>query len=353
MNFMDYITNLNHGLFTSVLFFVFSFLIMYWARKIVLSRLKKLSKKTKIKLDDFFVALLSSVKVFFIFALSLYIGSSFIDFSPYVNHIVSKIIVVLFMLQLAITGTRAISFLMENYVLQKMYQDASNAAIIGIAIFLTKFFFYIILLLLMLNNFGVDITGLIAGLGVGGIAIALAVQNILGDLFASFTIILDKPFLVGDFIIVGADMGTVERIGIKTTRVKSLSGEQLIFPNGKLLQGQIRNFKRMQERRVLFNIGVTYQTSFEKVKLIPKLIKEAIASQKKARFDRSHFKAYGDFSLNFETVYWVEDPDFNIYMDVQEGINLAIYESFAKEGIEFAYPTQTIYNNVEELRTKN
>jgi small-conductance mechanosensitive channel len=344
---------LNNKYLISLLIFASSFLAIFWSKKLILSRLIKFSQKTDTKLDDLFTDLLSSIKIFFIFALSLLLSVYFINLSPYIDGIVSNIIFVLFIVQLAITGTRAIRFFIEHYILHKMNEDASNAAIIGIAIFATKFLFYVVLLLLTLNNFGIDVTALIAGLGVGGIAIALAVQNILADLFASFTIILDKPFLVGDFIIVGEHMGTVEKIGIKTTRLKSLSGEQLIFPNGQLLQGQIRNFKRMQERRIVYSIGVTYQTSLEKIKLIPKIISEIIEKQDKARLERTHFKAYGDFSLNFETVYWVEDSDFKVYMDIQENINLAIFERFQKEGIEFAYPTQTIYNNVSELRVKN
>jgi len=178
-----------------------------------------------------------------------------------------------------------------------------------------------------------------------GIAVALAVQNILGDLFASLTIVLDKPFIVGDFIIVGDSMGTVERVGLKTTRIRSLSGEQLIMPNSDLLQSRIRNYKRMQERRVPFSIRVVYETTGDKLKRIPGILKEVIESQEMTRFDRAHFKDYGNFSLNFEIVYWVLSPEKSRSMDIQQAINLSILERFQKEGIEFAYPTQTIRLN--------
>ena len=178
---------------------------------------------------------------------------------------------------------------------------------------------------------------------VGGIAVALASQNILGDLFASLSILFDKPFVVGDFIIVGDMMGTVERVGLKTTRVRSLSGEQLVFSNNDLLSSRIKNYKRMEERRVVFTLGVTYQTNAERLESIPGIIREPIAQEEKVRFDRSHFKGYGDFALLFETVYWVTEPDYNLYMDIQQKINLELFRHFEKQGIEFAYPTQTIH----------
>ena len=184
---------------------------------------------------------------------------------------------------------------------------------------------------------------MVAGLGVGGIAVALATQNILGDLFASLSIVLDKPFVIGDFLIVGDFMGSVEYVGLKTTRLRSLSGEQLVFSNTDLLGSRIRNYGRMYERRVVFKLGVTYQTPREKLSRIPAIIREAIETQDNSRFDRSHFQAYGDFSLNFESVYYIGSPDYNLYMDVQQAVNLRIHERFEEESIEFAYPTQTLF----------
>jgi small-conductance mechanosensitive channel len=196
--------------------------------------------------------------------------------------------------------------------------------------------------LLVLANLGIDVTAMVAGLGIGGIAVALAAQNILGDLFASASIVLDKPFVIGDFIIVGEDMGTVEHIGLKTTRVRSLSGEQLVFANNDLLKSRIRNFKRMNERRAAFGIGVTYQTPAEKLAAIPAMLREAVEAQSPTRFDRAHFKQYGDSALLFEVVYYVLSPDYNLYMDIQQAINLAVFRRFAEEQIEFAHPTYTV-----------
>ncbi len=202
--------------------------------------------------------------------------------------------------------------------------------------------------LLIISNLGYDVTALIAGLGIGGIAIGLALQNILGDLFASLSIVLDKPFEVGDFIIVGDLLGTVEKVGIKTTRVRSLSGEQLVFPNNDLTSSRIRNFKRMYERRVVFGFGVLYQTTPDQLEEIPKLIKSFIEARPETRFDRAHFKGFGESSYDFEVVYYVLGPDYTLYMDLQQSINLALVRAFAERGIEFAYPTRTLYVSRDE-----
>ncbi|MBZ0254689.1 mechanosensitive ion channel family protein, partial [bacterium] len=185
--------------------------------------------------------------------------------------------------------------------------------------------------------------GLVTGLGIGGIAIALAVQKVLGDLFASLSIVLDKPFVNGDFVIFDTVLGSIEHIGIKSTRIRSLTGEQIVCSNSDLLNTRIRNFKRMHERRVVFALGVTYQTPADKLEKIPGYIREIIESKDTVRFDRSHFKSYGDFSLNYEIVYYVLSPDYLVYMDIQQAINLEIYRKFEQEGIEFAYPTQTLF----------
>ena len=209
--------------------------------------------------------------------------------------------------------------------------------------FLARLLLWVTVLLLVIDNLGIDVTALVAGMVIGGIAIALAVQNILSDLFASLSIVLDKPFVNGDFVVVGDMAGSVEHVGIKTTRIRSISGEQLVFSNSDLLQSRIRNFGRMQQRRVVFSLGVTYQTPAEKLERIPALLRAAIETQEKVRFDRSHFASYGDSALNFETVYYVESSDYAEHMDILQAINLRIYRSFEDAGIEFAYPTQTLF----------
>ncbi len=202
---------------------------------------------------------------------------------------------------------------------------------------------YALILLLALQNMGVDVTSLIAGLGIGGIAVALALQNILGDLFGSLTIALDKPFVVGDFIVVGSEMGTVEHIGLKTTRVRSLSGEQLVFGNADLLSSRIRNYKRMSERRVVLGFGVVYATTPETLERINAIVRSTIEAQPSVRFDRCHLHRFGASSMDYEAVYYINSPDYNAHMDAQQAVHMAIARAFRAESIEFAFPTQTLY----------
>ncbi len=312
-------------------------------REVIERRWAPLAERTKTPFDDALVALLRETKAFFLLLIGVYAGSLALSLPEETDRILATVVILGMLLQAAVWGTRLISLLVTRYAQERVEADASSATTISALGFVGRLALWTTILLLALDNLGVDVTALIAGVGLTGIAVALALQNILGDLFASLTIVLDKPFVVGDFIIVGDFLGTVEHIGIKTTRVRSLSGEQLIFANGDLLQSRIRNYKRMFERRVVFSVGVVYGTPSEKLQTIPQRIRAIIEQQEKARFDRCHFKAYGDFSLNFETVYWVEDPDYNFYMDVQQKINLAIYRAFEEEGIVFAYPTQTVH----------
>jgi small-conductance mechanosensitive channel len=195
----------------------------------------------------------------------------------------------------------------------------------------------------ILSSLGYNISALLAGLGIGGIAVAFALQTILADIFASFSIYFDKPFRVGDYIVVGNDRGTVKHIGIKTTRIKSLEGPELVISNKELTSSRIHNYKKMEKRRISFTIGIVYETPLEKVKKAKEIIENVIKDQKMAELDRVHFARFGDFSLEFEIVYYMLSTDYKDYMDTQEKINLKIKEEFEKEGIEFAYPTQKIY----------
>jgi small-conductance mechanosensitive channel len=258
--------------------------------------------------------------------------------------------VVLWLIQGALWGNVALQFGLTHYLKSRATDDAAAATTISAGRFVGALVLWSVALLLALDNLGVDVTALVAGLGIGGIAVALAAQNILGDLFASLSIVMDQPFVLGDFIVVGDKLGTVEKIGLKTTRLRSLSGEQLIFSNTELLKSTIRNYKRMFERRVLFELGVVYQTPHEKLARIPGLIRAIVETQQRVRFDRAHFKAFGDSALVFETVYFVLSPEYNDYMDIHQAVNLAIVAKFAQEQIEFAYPTQTLYVQREAPR---
>jgi small-conductance mechanosensitive channel len=233
-----------------------------------------------------------------------------------------------------------------------LQEDKAIAGSIGIIRFVTRVLIWGMVLLLTLENLGVDITALVAGLGIGGIAVALALQNVLGDVLASLSIALDQPFVIGDFVIVGEHMGSVEYIGIKSTRLRSLTGEQLVISNADLLSSRVRNYGRMYERRIVFSLGVTYETPRAKLERIPGLLRGIIEAQDGVRFDRAHFAKYGDFSLDFEIVYHVLSPDYGRYMDVQQAINFRIHEAFEKLGVQFAYPTQTLWVAGGELAMK-
>ena len=208
---------------------------------------------------------------------------------------------------------------------------------------LFKIIIYSIAILMILTNLGIEITPLIASMGIGGIAIAIALQGVLTDLFSAFSIYFDKPFKEGDYIKIGNDSGTVKYIGIKTTRIQTLQGEELIVSNSELTSSRVRNFKKMKRRRIAFKFGVEYGTPQVKMKKINGIVKNIIDSVEKTTFDRVHFNEFGDFSLNFDVVYYVESPVYSDYMDAHQEINFKLKEAFEKEKIIFAFPTQTLF----------
>jgi len=322
---------------------VASFVILKVLQAIVARRLATIAKTTITQLDDLVVDVIGKTKFIFVLVASLYAGTSVLVLPPSVHRIVGVIFVLGLLLQVGFWGNALIGFWLNRMVKRRMAEDAASATTMSALGFLTRLILWSGVLLVGLDNIGVNITGLATGLGIGGIAVALAVQNVLGDLFASLSIVLDKPFVIGDFIIVDQYLGTVEYIGLKTTRVRSLSGEQVVFSNTDLLRSRIRNYKRMFERRVVFSVGIVYQTPAEKVEAVSTIIRKIIERQKNARFDRAHFKAFGDSALQYEVVYYVTNSDFNVYMDIQQAINLEILRTFRREGIEFAYPTQTLF----------
>ncbi|MBC7220279.1 mechanosensitive ion channel family protein [Candidatus Bipolaricaulota bacterium] len=289
----------------------------------------------------------------FLLAVSLWAGSLAVTLPEPASRALGAIALLAFLLQVASWASRFITFWVTREARHKLEEkDAAAATTLNAVGFMAKLVLWTLVLLLALQNMGVDVTALITGLGIGGIAVALALQNVLGDLFASIAIVVDKPFLVGDFIIVGDMLGTVERIGLKTTRIRSLTGEQIVIGNAELLRQRIRNFKRMRERRVVFSFGVVYNTPPELLEQIPKTVREIIAGLPNTRFDRAHFKQFGDFALTFEVVYWMLVPDYNAYMDTQQAINLELKRRFAQMGIAFAYPTQVVFLHPGESKSE-
>jgi small-conductance mechanosensitive channel len=325
---------------TAVVVTVFILIIM---QRLIGRRLTALAKLTETHWDDIFAGLITHTKLLFLFIVGIFVGSLFLELPAYVRAIFSSLLIISLLIQTGIWGGSLVTALLESYRQRAKEKNPAAVTSINVIGLISRFILWSSILLLALNNLGVNVTSLVAGLGIGGVAVALAIQNVLGDLFASLSIVLDKPFVNGDFLVIGEFMGSVEYIGLKTTRIRSLSGEQLVFSNSDLLSSRIRNYGRMFERRVVFSIGVTYQTPRDKLKRIPAIIKEAVQAQQNTRFDRSHFMKYGDYSLMFETVFYVMSADYNIYMDKQQAIYFDIHERFEQENIDFAYPTQTLY----------
>lgn len=315
-----------------------TFLLAKLIQAILVSRLTKITQKFQTDTGALVVAAIASIRLWFLFGLSLFVGSLLLGLPPKTTVIINTAATVLVLLQAALIGNALLTLLIQGYSQKNLQTDAAGVTTVTTLGFLGRLALWTVIALLVLQNLGINVTALVTGLGIGGIAIALAAQNVLGDLLASLSIIFDKPFVLGDFIIVGEQMGTVEKIGIKTTHLRSLSGEQLIISNADLLKSRIRNCKRMQERRIVFTIGVTYQTPVEKVPSIAKFLREAVERESNIRFDRAHFKGFAASSLEFETVYFVLSPDFNLYMDIQQSINLWLLERFTAEGIKFASP---------------
>lgn len=328
----------------AVLVFLLVLIVLLLLKRYLFNRLMRLALRSRTDLDDLIIGLPKNTRSFFLIILSLYISSLLLKLPAEVRQGLRTITIMALLLQIGFWGASAIDFLVARYAriqMEKEPSEPTNLRLIGL---IFKFMLWTLVGLLILDNIpGVQITSLIASLGVGGIAVALAIQNILGDLFASMSITLDKPFVVGDNIRVDSMAGTVEKIGLKSTRVRSFDGQQLVFSNSDLLNSRIENLKRMEQRRVYFKIGVVYGTSYDKLEAIPGMIKEIVSAHEHVNFDRAHFSAYGDFALTFEVQYYIDIPDFQLYMDTQQSIYLELYQKFEQEGIKFAYPTQTVY----------
>jgi len=343
---IDFWNNSAYDYLVAIFVFVGLLMLLKIFQVIILARLQKLALITKTDLDDMLIEVFKKIKPPFYFFIALYFSIKVLD----VPDLLYKALLVLFLIAIVFEVVRAIErildFVIRKY-LEKNKEEGEDLqhseSMIGLLKLIIRMVLWVVGFLMILSNLGINVTSLMAGLGVGGIAIALALQNVLGDLFSAFSIYLDKPFKAGDFIVIGNDMGVVQKIGIKTTRITTLQGEQLIVSNQELTKSRIQNFQRMDKRRVVMQIGVTYETDHKKLRAIPDYIKEIIGGTEKANLDRCHFADYGDFSINFEIVFFVDSADYNVYMDTRQKINYALFEKFAKEKIDFAYPTQTIY----------
>jgi small-conductance mechanosensitive channel len=283
-------------------------------------------------------ALVDATTRIFMVAVATWLAMRWLEVPPRVDRVIEIAILVIVWWQVGLWMSATVRHLVEARRGHEL-AGADGAASLNILRFVGLLLAWTVAFLMLLTNLGIKIMPLLAGLGIGGIAVALAVQNVLGDLFASLSIALDKPFRVGDFLVIGEEKGTVEQIGIKSTRLRSLSGEQIVMSNSDLLTSRVRNYGLLYERRAAFTIAIVYETPLEKVREVPALIEAAIRAQPKTRFDRAHLASLGEYALNFEAVYFVLDAEYNTYMNIQQAINLQLMEELARRGIAFAYPT--------------
>jgi len=318
--------------------------VLWIVVRFLLRHLAAFAKKTETDIDDVLAYVGAQTRLPLLAIPALYAGSLLLILPEEVSMWLRVVAWTALLIQVAVWGDALIDFWLADYREEHPDEDGERLTTISAVGFFIRLCLYALVLLLALDNLpGIEVTALIGSLGISGIAVALAVQNVLGDVFASLSIALDRPFVLEDFIEVGEDSGTVEHIGLKTTRIRRISGEELVVGNSDLLNSRIRNYGRMDERRVVFAIGVATETPHEKLARIPTIIREIIEAQSHVRFGRAHFKHFGDSSMDYEIVYYMLVPDYDTYMDIQQAVNLAIVRRFAEEGIQIPYPTQTVY----------
>jgi small-conductance mechanosensitive channel len=306
--------------------------------KVLLARLSVLSRRTATDIDNALVEIVRSIHPRFYVIASVWVAPHVLVLSTFAKAVIDAVAIVAVGYQLA----HSLQILI-NFITRKKVDDPTQKSALHLIGSIAKIVLWVFALLVVLSNLGVNITSLVAGLGIGGIAVALAVQGILSDLFSSFSIYFDKPFEVGDFVVVGDIMGTVEKVGVKTTRIASLQGEEVVISNQDLTSARIRNYKKMERRRAVFSFGVVYDTPQELLVQIPDMIKDVIESQELTEFDRCHFHAFGDSALEFETVYYIATGEYGDYMDVHQAIHLEIKKVFEEKGIDMAFPTRTVH----------
>lgn len=322
--------------------FLLVFLIGVQVRQILVRRLERRHDAPSRLMRAVAHALTRGTKRFFIFALAVGFAKQFLSLSIQADRFLDAFVLIALLVQIGLWASALVSLWIDNYLHNRDRPDPARSSAAQIIRITALFIVWSAVLLVGFSNFGVDITGLVAGLGVGGIAIAFALQSVLKDLFASLAIVLDKPFIVGDFIIFDEHLGTVERIGLKTTRLRSLSGEEISVANDALLNTRLRNFKRMEERRVVFNITCHHGVPLETLTAFPEHVRKTIEGLEGTRFDRSHLAEFSELGPRFESVYYVLSPDYNIYMDLHQQILLSIAAWFEEQGLEFAHPSRRL-----------
>lgn len=331
--------NTLHDILTAVIVFVVIVIVLRSLVKIFVSRLRVLTQRTRTNADNMIVELIGQISPLSYVALGLFAASHSLVIPSIVEKSVFALAIIAVVSEVIRVLQASILFLVSRFWLKNEGEVEHLKTLLSVVL---RIALWSLGLILILSNVGVDVTSLIASLGIGGIAVALAAQNILGDLFGAFAIFSDKPFRIGDFITFGEYSGTVKHIGLKTTRIEALQGEEIVVPNNELTGGRLRNFKRMLKRRVEFRFGVEYSTSPEKLKKILEIVPSLFTSFKSAKFDRVHFKEISNAGLVYEVVYHMDTDDFIQYMDTQQAINFMLLEALQREGVKLAFPTSTV-----------
>ncbi len=346
LEFLKNIIIWNNSLYTylySLFIFVVLFLLLKLFQRVILLRLEKLALKTKTEIDDSLIKVVREIKPPVYLIIAAYFALNILKISNLGFKVLKFLFVVAIIYEVIRAIENFIGFWLDKYSQKLKQKGKLNLSMIYALKLVIRFILWTIGLLLLLSNMGVNITSLVASLGIGGIAVALAVQNILSDIFSSFSIFIDQPFQIGDFVVIGEHSGTVEKIGLKTTRIRTLRGEELIVSNRELTSARIQNFKKLQKRRIVFTIGVEYSTGYDKLQKIPEIVQEIIQKNNNTEFERCFFKEYGDSSLNFEISYYILSNDYHYAMSVVHKINLEIYRRFEENKIAFAFPTRTVH----------
>jgi small-conductance mechanosensitive channel len=311
-------------------------------RRLVAARSKRYSGDHRSAPVRLLFYLAGNTKQFFFLALSLYAGQEGLTLTPRLQHAIWNVALILILVQVGLWAGRSLRFYLELKEMERG-SDRLFAGSLDIINFVARMLIWSLLILVALDNLGVNITALLAGLGVGGVAVALALQNVLGDLFASLSIALDKPFVVGDSLNIDTYTGSVEHIGIKTTRLRSESGEQIILSNADILKSRVRNFGRLSEQRILATIRVGFDTPADKLQALPTLLENIVREHSQARFERCHLKSLGESALQFELSYFVQQPATNSILDLQQAVNFRIIDELKRLGVKFAYPAQVVF----------
>lgn len=340
---MDYQQILNYVFYGNTVEQILTAVLVFLVLVLVFTRIaSRLIRRLEHLFDNQIAKILESTQGFFPYLFALYVGLEFINFEPSVRSILDNV----FFVVLAYYVLRLLQIVL-SYVVEKVFvakKDAEvNETMRGVTSLILNIVLWSVGLLIILANLGINVNSLVASLGIGSIAVALAMQNILTDLFSSFMIYFDKPFEVGDYIVIGEDSGTVKEIGLKTTRIEALKGNELIIPNSILTSGRIHNFKKMKKRRVTFGFGVVYATTSVQLKKINQLMEKIFAQEKQAELFSCTFREFGDFALKYEVIYYATTPDYKTHLEVQQSINLALKSALEKAKIKMAYPTQTIH----------